>query len=141
MGGPQKESKHNLTSTPSVPIILSSLSKREGSFERMQDQVGREFSASEGRIVQPDGGGRAKTQATEQPNACKLLTAVPGTVNTTVFVIIIITKTYALSKTDLLTAKLKKRSESEYDLDFQDFQEPERVFSFQTKSPKHLHLF
>ena len=57
MGGPQKDSKHNLTSTPSVPTTLSSLSKREASFERMQDQVGGEFSASEGRIVQPDGGG------------------------------------------------------------------------------------
>ena len=95
MGGPQKESKHNLISTPSVHINLSLLSKREASFGRMQDQVGGEFSACE-RTVQPGGEGRAKIQATERPNACRLLTPVPGTINTTVFVIIITNKNISI---------------------------------------------
>ena len=93
MGGPQKE-----------PSIISSplpLSPSTCPYRRKEKQVLEECRTKweessllvrEEQSVQPVGEGRAKILATERPNACKLLTPVPGMVNTMVFVIIIIKK-------------------------------------------------
>lgn len=92
----------------------------------MQDPVEGELSACE-RTVQADGEGRTKIQAIRRPNKSNFFSPLPGTVNAHVFIIINNKTMSIIQYRSSYSNSHKRRNESQYDLDFLDFQEPDRL--------------